>query len=46
MTTPKSISGNRKRLLAAAASVAIAGAIGFGAITSGTLPVQAEAVRG
>ncbi|MBX3581318.1 MAG: Do family serine endopeptidase [Rhizobiaceae bacterium] len=45
MTIPKSISGNRKRLLAAAASVAIAGAIGFGAITSGTLPVQAEAVR-
>lgn len=35
----------RKRLLAAAASMAIAGAIGFGAVTSGALPVQAEAVR-
>jgi len=35
----------RTRLLAAAASVAIAGAIGFGAVTSGTVPVFAEAVR-
>ena len=35
----------RNRLLATAASVAIAGAIGFGAVTSGTAPVLAEAVR-
>jgi serine protease Do len=38
-------STTRNRLLAAAASVAIAGAIGFGAVTSGTAPVLAEAVR-
>ena len=37
--------GGRKRLLAAVASIAIAGAIGFGAVTSGTAPVLAEAVR-
>ncbi|WP_085464719.1 Do family serine endopeptidase [Mesorhizobium australicum] len=35
----------RKRLLAAAASLAIAGAIGVGAVTSATIPVFAEAVR-
>ncbi len=35
----------RKRLLAAAASLAIAGAIGAGAVTTGTMPVFAEAVR-
>ncbi|MET0597359.1 MAG: Do family serine endopeptidase [Mesorhizobium sp.] len=35
----------RGRLLAAAASIAIAGAIGFTAVTSGTAPVFAEAVR-
>ena len=35
----------RSRLLAAAASLAIAGAIGFGAATTGTSPVMAEAVR-
>ncbi len=35
----------RTRLLAAAASIAIAGAIGLGAVTSGTAPVYAEAVR-
>jgi serine protease Do len=35
----------KKRLLAAVASVAIAGAIGAGAVTSGTVPVFAEAVR-
>jgi serine protease Do len=41
-----SVSSTRKRsLLAAAASVAIAGVIGFGAVTSGTAPVLAEAVR-
>jgi serine protease Do len=44
-STPNSVSGRRKRLLAAAASVAIVGAAGLSAITSGTLPVQAEAVR-
>ena len=38
-------SPTKKRLLAAAASVAIAGAIGIGAVTSGTVPVFAEAVR-
>ncbi|MBX3531668.1 MAG: Do family serine endopeptidase [Rhizobiaceae bacterium] len=38
-------SRRRTRLLAAAASIAIAGAIGFGAVTSGTGPVFAEAVR-
>jgi serine protease Do len=41
--TPKSTAG--KRFAAAAASVAIASAIGFGAVTSGTAPVFAEAVR-
>jgi serine protease Do len=35
----------RKRLLTAAASAVIAGAVGFGAVTSGVLPVYAEAVR-
>lgn len=40
-----SLSRSRKRLMAAAASVALAGAIGLGAITSGTAPVYAEAVR-
>ena len=35
----------RKSLLAAVASIAIAGAIGLGAIASGTAPVFAEAVR-
>jgi serine protease Do len=38
-------SRRRTRLLAAAASIAIAGAIGFGAVASGTGPVFAEAVR-
>ncbi|MEO3998574.1 Do family serine endopeptidase [Mesorhizobium sp. CAU 1732] len=41
----KSTSKTRSRLLAAAASVAIAGAIGFGAVTSGTAPVLADAVK-
>jgi serine protease Do len=40
-----SISKTRTRLLAAVASVAIAGAIGFGAVTTGTVPVLADAVR-
>ncbi|MEP9388800.1 Do family serine endopeptidase [Mesorhizobium sp. KR9-304] len=43
--SPKPISNGRKRLLAAAASVAIIGAAGLGAVTSGTVPVFAEAVR-
>jgi serine protease Do len=43
--SPKPVSKTRSRLLAAAASVAIAGAIGLGAVTSGTVPVFAEAVR-
>ena len=38
-------SRTRSRLMAAAASLAIAGAIGFGAVTSGTAPVLADAVR-
>lgn len=42
---PNSYSRTRKRLLAAAASVAVAGAIGVGALTSGTGPVLADAVR-
>lgn len=44
-SSPNPSSNRRKRLLAAVASVAIAGAIGAGAITSGTAPVLAEAVR-
>jgi len=43
--SPKPVSKTRSRLLAAVASVAVAGAIGFGAVTSGTFPVLAEAVR-
>jgi len=39
------VSRTRARLLAAVASVAIAGAIGLGAVTTGTAPVLAEAVR-
>jgi serine protease Do len=46
MSTPNTtISRTRARLLAAVASVAIAGAIGFGAVTTGTIPVLADAVR-
>ena len=44
-TSPSPLNRGRNRLLAAAASIAIAGAIGLGAVTSGTAPVQAEAVR-
>ena len=44
-TQPGFISSKRKQLLAAAASIAIAGAVGLGAVTSGTAPVLAEAVR-
>jgi serine protease Do len=46
MTTPSHVSSpTKKRLLAAAASIAIAGAIGLGAVTSGTAPVLADAVK-
>jgi serine protease Do len=46
MSTPiNTVSRTRARLLAAVASVAIAGAIGFGAVTTGTAPVLADAVR-
>ena len=44
-TSPSPLNRGRNRLLAAAASIAIAGAIGLGAVTTGTAPVQAEAVR-
>jgi serine protease Do len=44
-SSPKPISNGRKRLLAAAASIAIVGAAGLSAVTSGTVPVLAEAVR-
>ncbi|GLS35826.1 serine peptidase [Mesorhizobium tianshanense] len=44
-TAPNSYRRTPKRLMAAAASVAIAGAIGFGAVATGTVPVLAEAVR-
>ncbi|RWC32602.1 Do family serine endopeptidase [Mesorhizobium sp.] len=42
---PNSYSVTRKRLMAAVASIAVAGAIGVGALTSGTSPVLADAVR-
>ncbi|WP_421913822.1 Do family serine endopeptidase [Mesorhizobium sp.] len=42
---PNSYSRTRKRLMTAAASLAIAGALGVGALTSGTVPVLADAVR-
>lgn len=46
MNTPANpVSKTRVRLLAAVASIAIAGAIGFGAVASGTAPVLADAVR-
>jgi serine protease Do len=45
MSTSPTTSRTRNRLLAAAASVAIAGAIGFSAVTTGTAPVLADAVR-
>ena len=44
-TAPKNSSSLRNRLMAAAASFAIAGAIGFGAVTTGTAPVLADAVK-
>ncbi|GLR42470.1 serine peptidase [Mesorhizobium amorphae] len=42
---PNSYSRTRKRLLAAVASLAVAGAVGFGVVTTGTAPVLADAVR-
>ncbi|HWK65471.1 MAG TPA: Do family serine endopeptidase [Rhizobiaceae bacterium] len=45
MTSSPNSSSRRKRLLAAVASVAIAGGIGAGALATGTAPVLADAVR-
>jgi S1-C subfamily serine protease len=45
MTSATNSSSTKKKFLAAAASLAIAGAIGLGAVTSATVPVFAEAVR-
>lgn len=45
MTSVTNSSSTKKKFLAAAASLAIAGAIGLGAVTSATVPVFAEAVR-
>ncbi len=42
---PNSNSGTRKRLMAAVASLAVAGAVGAGALAAGTAPVLADAVR-
>src|SRR5258707_503517 len=42
---PNSYPRTRKRLMAAVASLAIAGAIGFGAVATGSAPVLADAVR-
>jgi serine protease Do len=44
-TQDSRVSRTRKSLVAAVASIAIASAIGFGAVTSGTAPVLAEAVK-
>jgi serine protease Do len=44
-TSPNFSPRARKSLMAAAASIAIVSAIGLGAVTTGTLPVFAEAVR-
>ncbi|OQM73594.1 Do family serine endopeptidase [Manganibacter manganicus] len=44
-TAPHFLSRTRKSLMAAAASLAIAGAIGFGITTTGTMPVLADAVH-
>jgi serine protease Do len=44
-SAPKIFSRSRKGLTAAVASLAIAGAVGFGAMTAGTAPVLADAVR-
>ncbi|TGV74904.1 trypsin-like serine protease, partial [Mesorhizobium sp. M00.F.Ca.ET.149.01.1.1] len=42
---PNSFSSTRKRLMAAAASLAVIGAVGAGALATGTAPVLADAVR-
>ncbi|UCI06754.1 Do family serine endopeptidase [Mesorhizobium sp. B1-1-8] len=42
---PDSYSRTRKRLLAAVASLAVVGAVGAGALATGTAPVLADAVR-
>ncbi|MDX8440437.1 Do family serine endopeptidase [Mesorhizobium australafricanum] len=42
---PNSFSSTRKRLMAAAASLAVVGAVGAGALATGTAPVLADAVR-
>ncbi|MBN9260069.1 MAG: trypsin-like peptidase domain-containing protein, partial [Hyphomicrobium sp.] len=42
---PAKSTSTRNRLLAAVASLAVAGAIGFGAVTAGTAPVLADAVK-
>lgn len=44
-TQDSRVSRTRKNLFAAVASIAIASAIGFGAVTSGTAPVLADAVK-
>jgi serine protease Do len=45
VTSKKITSKTRNRLVAAVASAAIAGAVGFSAISSGTVPVFAEPVK-
>lgn len=45
MSTAPKLPRTRSRLMAAAASLAIAGAIGFGALTTATAPVLADAVK-
>jgi len=45
MSEEKISTRTRKRLAAAAASLAIAGAIGLGAVSTGTLPVMADPVK-
>nr|WIE90713.1 Do family serine endopeptidase [Mesorhizobium sp. WSM4875] len=42
---PDSYSSSRKRLMAAVASLAVIGAVGAGALATGTAPVLADAVR-
>ena len=42
---PNSLSRTRKRLMAAVASLAVVGAVGAGALATGTAPVLADAVR-
>ncbi|TPI77992.1 serine protease, partial [Mesorhizobium sp. B2-8-9] len=43
--SPSMSSSTRKRLLAAVASLAVIGAVGAGALATGTAPVLADAVR-